>query len=154
MITEVRQIYDSLYAHQPFSVGFTDKTFTYYTMEVTTDTVRYVYNTEKSGKRLYQTILKFNYDTLLLEDLSVKMKEIKCLWLDKSFFYIDEKKVAVTFLSFKSVAIDKPFVENKYYILLFLEHPLEHQEMKARIKKGNIVKINDLVYFGIGQRFR
>ena len=98
--------------------------------------------------------MKFNYDTSLLRKLSLKMKEIKCLWLDKSSFYLDGNKETVTFLSFKSVAIDKPFVENKYYILLFLPHPINHTEVKASIKKGKIVRINDLVYFGIGNRFR
>lgn len=154
VINEIRAYYDSLYAQKPLTIGFTDKSFKYYVMEVATDTVRYVYNTEKSERRLYETITKFDYDTSLLRKLSIKMKEIKCLWLDKSSFYIDEKKETVTFLSFKSVAIDKPFVENKYYILLFLPHPIKHTEVKARAKKGQIVRINDLVYFAIGNRFR
>ena len=153
-ITEVRKYYETLYSHQPFSVGFTDKSFKYYVMEVTTDTLRYIYNTEQSEKILYETILKFKYDTAMLRQLARKMREIKCLWLDKSSFYLDGEKELVTFLSFKSVTVDKPFVENKYYVLIFLNHELRDAEAKARVKKGELVRINELVYFMIGNRFR
>jgi hypothetical protein len=153
-ITEIRSYYDQLYSQQAFSVGFTDKSFKYYVMEVTTDTLRYIFNTDQSETKLFETILRFNYDTLLLQKLAFKMKEIKCLWLDKSSFYLEEKKETVTFLSFKSAKVDKPFVENKYYVLVFLNQKLEHPDLKAKVKKGDIVKINDLVYFAIGNRFR
>ena len=153
-ITEVRKYYETLYSHQPFSVGFTDKSFKYYVMEVTTDTLRYIYNTEQSEKILYETILRFKYDTAMLRQLAQKMREIKCLWLDKSSFYLDGAKESVTFLSFKSVTVDKPFVENKYYVLIFLNHELRDAEAKARVKKGELVRINELVYFMIGNRFR
>jgi hypothetical protein len=124
-ITQIRRNYEALYSHQPFSVGFTDKSFKYYVMEVTTDTVRYIFNTEQSETKLLETIQRFRYDTAQLRQLAREMKEIKCLWLDKSSFYLDGVKESVTFLSFKSVTIDKPFV-----------------------------RINDLVYFMIGNRFR
>ena len=153
-ITEIRKNYESLYSHQPFSVGFTDKSFKYYVMEVTTDTLRYIYNTEQSEKKLLETIQRFQYDTAQLRQLARKMKEIKCLWLDKSSFYLDGVKESVTFLSFKSVTVDKPFVENKYYVLIFLNHELRDAETKARVKKGELVRITDLVYFMIGNRFR
>ena len=153
-ILEMKSWYDSLYRQQPFSVGFTDKTFTYYVMEITTDTLRYIYNTEKSEQNLHQTIGRFRYDTSLLKKLAIRMKEIKCLWLDKATFYLDEKKDTVTFLSFKSVSLEYPFVENKYYVLLFLHHPIDVPLMNAKVKNGDIVKVDELVYFGIGNRFR
>jgi len=154
-IERLRQQYDRLYAQQPFSIGFTDKSYRYYVMEVTTDTVRYIYNTDQSEMRLYQMIEHFRYDTATLGGLARQMKELKCLWVDKSFFYVNEVKETVTFLSFKSVLLDQPFVENKYYILMFTQSSFErHDEVKARLKKGDIVKIRPNVYFFIGNRFR
>ncbi len=82
------------------------------------------------------------------------MKEIKCLWLDKATYYLDEKKDTATFLSFKSVSIEYPFVENKYYVLLFLHRSVDIPLMNAKVKKGDIVKVDELVYFGIANRFR
>jgi hypothetical protein len=153
-IRTIRMLYDSLYKHQPFSMGFTDRSFKYYVMEVTTDTLRSIYNNEISEKQLFETIEQFNYDTSMLRQLSRKMKEIECLWIDKASLYLDEKKDTITFLSFKSVLIDKPFVENKYYILLFLKKKPEHPYLTNRLKKDEIVRINDLVYFMIGNKFR
>ena len=82
------------------------------------------------------------------------MQEIKCLWLTKPSFFLDGIKESVTTLSFRSVAVEKPFVENKYYILIFPDHEIQSEEVKARIKKGDIAKIKDGVYFMIGNTFR
>ena len=123
-------------------------------MEVTTDTLRSIYNNEISEKQLFETISRFSYDTSMLKQLSTNMKEIECLWIDKASFYLDEKKDTVTFISFRSVNFNKPFVENKYYILLFLKKKLEHPYIQNRIKKGELIRINDLVYFMIGNKFR
>ena len=91
-LEQMRRQYDRLYAQQPFSIGFTDKSYRYYVMEVTTDTVRYIYNTDKSENRLYDMIDHFEYDTATLARLARQMKELKCLWVDKSFLYIEGKK--------------------------------------------------------------
>lgn len=154
IIKEIMQLYDQLYEQQPFSAGFSDRSFKYYLLEVGTDSVRYIYNTEKNKEAFYSTILRFNYDTAKLKSLGEKIRDIKCLWLSKSTFYINDKPETVNFLSFKSVSSGKLFVENKYYILVFLKYPISSSDINARIEKGDLVKINDLVYYTIGSGFR
>jgi len=154
VIVQMLKDYNLLYSQQPFSIGYTDRSYTYYVMYILTDTLRYIYDTKRGERKLSELIRRFNYDTALLRDLALKMKQTKCLWLDKTSFYLDNKKDTVTFLSFKSVLIDKPFVENKYYILLFLNHQRDHPAFKARLKRGDLVKINDFVYFMIASHFR
>jgi hypothetical protein len=153
-INEVKDLYTQLYAQQPFSAGFTDRSFKYYVMEVTTDSVRYIYNTEKNEPQVYKMISRFKYDTTKLRSMSVKMKDIECLWLSKSSFFSNEKKDSVTYLSFRSANNQGMFVENKYYILIFLNHPINTPAMKARLKRGDLFKIDELVYFTIGSKFR
>lgn len=153
-INEMRSIFDQLYSHQPLSVGFTDKSYKYYVMEVTTDSLRYIYNTHINEQQLYETVKKFQYDTAMLRKLSVLMNSNKCLWLSKSSFYINEKRETVTYLSFKSAKTDRPFVENKYYILIFLPYPITSADIKAKINNGDLVKIDELVYFMIGNGYR
>jgi hypothetical protein len=153
-INDLRQVYEKLYDQQPLSIGFTDKSYKYYVMEVKTDTLRSIFNTNQSPEQLYGLIKKFNYDTAMLKDLSHKMKAIKCLWLSKSAFYVNKKRETVTFLSFESATSEKIFVEKKYYILVFLNHPIVSQDFNKRIEKGDLVKINDLVYYLIGNNFR
>ena len=153
-INELRSYYDALYRQQPFSAGFTDKSLTYYVMQINTDTLRTIYNTDERKEELWENIVRFHYDTVLLKKMAARMKEVKCLWIGKSSYYLDELKVNFTFISFKSALIDKPFVENKYFILLFLDHKIGHPELEANVKKGQLVPIDDLVYFTIGSKYR
>lgn len=153
-INEMRNLYDQLYLHQPFSAGFTDKSYKYYVIEVTTDTLRYIFNNETNRDQFYSTIQRFRYDTSQLKKLAAKMKATQCLWLSKSSYYVGEKRETFTYLSFKSASTDKPFRENKYYILIFSNHPVRSEEGKAKIKKGDLVKIDELVYFMIGSNYR
>lgn len=153
-IQSILSLYEQLYAQQPFSAGFSDKSFQYYLMEVQSDTVRYIYNTEKNTEHLMQTVQKYHYDTAVLADLAKSLKAIQCLWLSKSSFFINEKRETVTFLSFRSVSSRKAFVENKYYILIFIPHTIKDERIESRIKKGDLVKIDNHVYFTIGSNFR
>ena len=154
-ITMILKLYEQLYAQQPFSGGYSDKSYKYITMEVVTDTVRYVFSNKGDNKtKLFETVKRYNYDTTKLKELSERLKAIKALWLSKATFNVNGKKETVTFLSFKSVLVEKPFVENKYYILLFPPGPVKDAESRPKIKKGDIVKINDSVYFMIGSKFK
>ncbi|GAO45154.1 hypothetical protein [Flavihumibacter petaseus] len=153
-IEEMIRLYDQSYRHQPFSAGFTDKSYRYYVMEVVTDTVRYIYDTEYDEWRLYGTIMRYNYDTASLRKISQLMEKTKCLWISKTSFFVEEKRETVTYLSFRSAKTVHPFVENKYYILVFLNQPVTHPAVKERISRGDLVRISDLVYFTIGSRYR
>ncbi|MFX9015970.1 hypothetical protein ABTN29_19945, partial [Acinetobacter baumannii] len=84
---------------------------------------------------LYQTIERFAYDTSLMISLLKEMRSIECLWLGKSYFYFNNKKEDVTFLSFKSISINKPFQENKYYMLAFFDENFVKRQTKKRFQK-------------------
>ena len=153
-INELKSYYNVLYRQQPFSAGFTDKSLTYYVMQIITDTLRAIYTSDTRKKELGDNIERFHYDTALLRKMAVKMKEVKCLWIGRSNYYMDEQNVPFTFISFGSALVDKPFVEDKYYILIFLDEKLEHPELDQRIKKGKLIPVDDLVYFTIGSNYR
>jgi hypothetical protein len=150
----IRNIYDSLYAKQAFSIGYTDKSFRYYFVEFTTDSVRYVYNNESSADSLNNAITKFGYEHSQFMRLVMLMKQAECLWLDKVRRFLDNEPVYFTYLSFGSVLTEKPFVENKYYVLIFPKGNINKEALKQRISRGGLVPINDSVYFTISNRFR
>ena len=150
----LKTYYDSLYRKQPFSAGFTDKSCKYYVMQINTDTLRSVYTTDTRKEEFSKNVLRYNYDTVLLNKMALKMKQLKCLWLGKTTDWIGEQKARYTFISFGSALVDKPFVEDKYYILIFLDHKIDHPEVETNIKKGRLVPVDDLVYFTIGSSYR
>ena len=153
-ISELRNYFEVLYQQQPFAAGFSDKSLKYYVMQIVTDSLRSIYTNDKREKEIWDKVYKFNYDTVLLKKMAAKMKEVKCLWIGKSAYYIDEQKLPFTSISFGSALIEKPFVEDKYYILIFLEKKLEHPELEDRVKKGKLVPVDDLVYYTIGSSYR
>ena len=152
VISELRTYYDSLYRQQAFAAGFTDKDFKYYAMHITTDTLRSIYNTDKRREELWQSVIRFHYDTVLLKKMAVKMKEIKCLWLGKTEYYFGGQRELFTFISFQSA--DRAFRENKYYILVFLDHKLDYPQLQEWIKEGKIVPVDSLVYYTTTNRYR
>jgi hypothetical protein len=151
-ISELKNEYDALYMQQPFSAGFTDKTFKYYVMQIVTDTLRAIYNSEKRKNELWQNVLRFRYDTLMLKKMATTMKKIKCLWVGKTDHYFGEKRELFTYISFQSA--DKAFRENKYYVLILPDREVDYPEIKELMSKGKIVQIDSLVYFTTTNTYR
>ncbi len=133
-ISELKNEYDALYRQQAFSAGFTDKTFKYYVMQIITDTLRAIYNSEKRKDELWQNVLRFHYDTVALKKMAAMMKKIKCLWVGKTDRYFGEKREVFTYISFQSA--DRAFRENKYYVLILPDRKVDYPEVQEQIKKG------------------
>ena len=151
-ISELRNYFNLLYKQQPFSAGFTDNTLKYYVMQVSTDTLRSVYNTEKRKDELYQNISRFHYDTSMLIKMTDKMREIKCLWVGKIEYYFGEHKECFEYISFKSS--DEAFRENKYHLLVFLDHTIADPKVYEQFGKASLVKVDSLVYYTTMNRLR
>ena len=151
-INELKNEYDALYRQQAFSAGFTDKAFKYYVMQIITDTLRAIYNSEKRKDELWQNVLQFHYDTVALKKMAAMMKKIKCLWVGKTDHYFGEKREVFTYISFQSA--DKAFRENKYYVLILPDRKVDYPEVQEQIKKGKIVQLDSLVYFATTNTYR
>ena len=153
-LEQVRHDFDTLYQHQPLSIGFTDKSFKYYFVEFTTDTLRMVYNNASGAAHLRQTLQQFGYDTVRFYRLVDQMKQAQCIWLDKVYRYFQHQQAGFTYLSFGAVAAEKPFVENKYYVLIFPDKKVPLTALTNRVRRGDLMAINDSVYYSISNRFR
>ncbi len=123
-------------------------------MDITTDTVRTALNNEQSEKLFFKAIDIFNYDTANLRSLFVKMKEIRCIWLGKEQFYYKGKEEEVVFLSFRSVKFGNPFLDRKYYMLVFFDPEFINAETTKYIQSKGYKKVNDQIYYTINGSFR
>lgn len=154
MITEIRQLFNTIYEHQPISAGFSDRSCKYFVLEVLTDSVRFIYNGKRNRPQLVEAVERFSIDTTQIRLLASKMQAIKCLWISKRSFYVNRQRETVTFLSFKSTSRTSVFTENKYYTLIFPPAPIFSTHFRERIKRGDLVKVEDGVWFTIGSNFR
>ncbi len=146
--------FNTLYDKQPFAIGFSDKRFKYYTIQMYTDTVRYIYSTHMDRNLIFQEMIQSKLTEKDLKVIAQQIKELKCLWIDKSDMYIDGVKTSTTHLSFKSLLFNRAFDENKYYNLVFLETSIPKRTTTRRLRKYGYHEITKNVYFTISSRFR
>lgn len=146
--------FNTLHDKEPFAIGFSDKRFKYYTFQMYTDTVRYIYSTHMDKKLVFDEMYKSKVTETEITVIAQQIKDLKCLWIHKSDIFIDGVKTPATHLSFKSVLFNRPFDENKYYNLVFLETSIPKRTTTRRLRKYGYHEVSRNVYFTISSRFR
>lgn len=161
----IEQSYRTLYRQKPFSVEFTDRSFNYISLEIITDSVKYMYEFTITEKRLQDTLLKYGLPVAGITGLISQMRSIRCIWINNLDYYNNNQKASLIFMSIRNVAIHLPFTYEKYYILTFYSQPqyydsegrlLANRRLR-RLRKINdeiFYRINDKVCYTISGRFR
>ncbi len=164
-VIRIESNYASLYKQKPIVIEFSDNAFKYVTIEMKTDSLRYVYEFKLAEKRLADTLQKFGYDTTNVLKLIEDMKSIKCTWINRLDYYVDEKKQNLVFMSIRPKAFDALFAGKKYYTLTFYNQPqyydsegrLLDKRNRKRLRKINnetFWRINNKVCYTVSGRFR
>ncbi|NCI46630.1 hypothetical protein [Sediminibacterium soli] len=164
-ITQIENAYRALYAIRPFSVEFTDRSFSNISIEIMTDSIKYIYAFGIQEPRLRDTLQKYGAPVAGIMDMIGKMKSIKCIWINRLDYYANNQKNTLVYMSFRNVAIHLPFTTEKYYILTFYSQPqyydadgqlLQGQRLRRvrRINGETFRRINDKVCYTISGKFR
>ena len=164
-LTGLEQSFKTLYAQKPFSLGFSDLSFNYISIEIITDSIKYIYEFQINEPRFQDTLHKYNLPADGITNLVNQMRSIHCLWINNLDFYTNNQKRSLVFMSIHPVAIHIPFAPEKYYILTFYSQPqyfdsegrlLERRRLKKLRKINDEVfrRINDKVCYTISERFR
>ncbi|MDZ4794192.1 MAG: hypothetical protein SGI83_07935 [Bacteroidota bacterium] len=165
VLTKIEDTYKKIYPENPFTVAFTDRNFKTVLLEIITDTLTYIYEFNLDEQSMTDTLNKFKFNTPKVVELIRQMQSIRCTWVNKFDYYVDEKKHTLTFLSIKPVALKPLFSYHKYYILTYFPQPqyfdstgqLLDKRRLGRLRKinGEIFKrINDKVCYTISGNFR
>ena len=164
-LDSIHQLYKEEYKKRHFSIEFTDRSFTNISIEILTDTLKYIYEFNLSESRLNDTLIKYNLSAKNIHYLISKMGLIHCTWINKLDYYVEGKKENLIFMSIRAKAFSTPFTNKKYYILTYFLQPqyydldghlLDHKSRK-RIRKINeevFTRITDKVAYSISDRFR
>ncbi len=161
----IEQSYKALYKIKPFSLEFTDKSFNYLSLEIITDSVKYIYEFNVHEPRLRDTLLKYNLPVTGVTNLVQQMQSIRCTWINSLDYYTNNQKNYLVFMSIRPVAVQVPFSSEKYFILTFYNQPqyfdaegrLLANRWQRRLRKidGEIFhRVNDKVCYAISERFR
>ncbi|MES2374321.1 MAG: hypothetical protein V4557_17215 [Bacteroidota bacterium] len=164
-LTSIEQLYKNINQQKHFSIAFTDKSFEYISLEILTDSIKYIYEFNIKEPRLQDTLLKYGLPVKDIADLVTQMSSIRCIWINNLDYYVNGQKRSLVFMSIRHVAINLPFTSEKYYILTFYAQPQYFDSegrllagrrlRKLRIINGDVFqRINDKVCYTVSERFR
>jgi hypothetical protein len=164
-LTDIEQSYKSLNDQKPFSIGFTDKSFHYISLEIITDTIKYIYEFEVTEPRLQDTLHKYQLPIQGIIELVKKMQLLQCIWINKLNYYDNNQKRSLIFMSIRKAVFQLPFTTEKYYILTFYPQPQYYDSVGNLLSKRQLQKIrkingdtfrriNDKVAYTVSNKFR
>lgn len=164
-IVQMEQLYVQAITKKPLIIDFADKDFSYATLQIKTDSLRYVYEFNLAERTIDDTLLKFGYDTSVTMQLIRKMQAIKCTWINTRDYYVDGIKQNLVFIAIRPQKFNIPFSNKKYYILTFYKQPqyynadglLLDKRNRKRLRKINgddFYRINDKVCYTLSTSFR
>lgn len=164
-LDSIDQTYKNAYREKPFSIEFTDRPFDHVSLELTTDTLTYIYEFALGERRLQDTLQKYRFNAPAINSLITQMRAVNCTWVNNLDYYTDDKRQSLIYISLWPRIFNSPFVNKKYYILTYFSLPqyfdsegnlLVRRRLK-RIRKINgevFKKINDRVCYTLSDRFR
>ena len=165
VLDRIEENYVKLNQQAPFTVAFTDRKFNTISLEIITDTLSYIYHFNVNEPRLTDTLVAYHSDAPKVIELIQQMRSIRCTWINKFEYYVDEKKNSLILMSIKPVALSAPFSYKKYYTLTYFPQTqyfdstgqLLDKKNSRRLRKikGEVFKrINNKVCYTISGNFR
>lgn len=167
LLDQTESIYKEASAKKTFALGFTSLDFSSISIELKTDTVRYIYDFPVEDLRMNDTLQKFGYDVATIQALITNMKKVKASWINTLDYYVDGKRQILSFLSVpvKQFSIFPLMQKRKYYVYTFYNQPqaydavgrLLDKKNTRRLRKVNgqhFFRINDSVSYTISGKFR
>jgi hypothetical protein len=150
---------------KPFSIEFTDRSFTRVSLELITDTLTYIYEFSVGEPRLTDTLIKYGYDPAPIGRTIQTMRSVRCAWIDNLDYYTENVRHSLVYISLWPRPLSTPFSNKQYYILAYFQQPqyfdsqgrLLAGRRGRRIRKINAEifhRINDKVCYTISDRFR
>ena len=165
VLTRIEQSYKNIYEKKHFSLAFTDRSFNYISLEILTDSIKYIYEFEIKEPRLKDTLVKYGLPAARMDSLIDHMRTIHCIWINNLDYYTNNQRHSLVFMSIRQVAIHLPFTNEKYYILTFYAQP-QYFDSEGRLLANRRVRklrkinddvfrrINDKVAYTVSERFR
>jgi hypothetical protein len=164
-LTSIEELYKRINQQRHFSVEFTDKSFEYISLEIITDSIKYIYEFNIKESRLQDTLSKYHLPVAGVMELVNQMSSIHCIWINNLDYYVNNQKRSLVFMSVRHVAIRLPFTSEKYYILTFYSQPqyfdsegrllASRQVRKLRKINDDVFRrVNDKVAYTVSERFR
>ena len=165
VLDKIEDSYSRLYQQKPFTVAFTDRYFQTISLEIITDSLKYIYEFGLHEKRIKDSLEKYGMDMAGTLELIRQMRSIRCTWVNNFDHYVDGKKRSLIFISIKPTALNSIFSKKKYYTLTYFSQPQYYdkdgrllnnrkQRQLQRLNGEIFRRINDKVSYTISSNYR
>lgn len=155
-LDSIKESYARQYATTtPFSIAFSNKNFNSFSIEISTDTIKYIYDFNIGEGRLVDTLTKYKLSPKGIDSLVRQMSSIRCIWINNQDYYVNNNYHSAVYMSIRPRALSLPFAYKKYEILAYFNRPQVFNEkgilMDGRRRK-TIRKLNNNTFHKITDR--
>jgi hypothetical protein len=166
VLNSIEASYKELYKQKPFALQFTNKLFDEVSIDIITDSIKYIYVFGQADQqRMNDTLAKYGISKTGVDMLISQMRSIKCTWINNLDYYVDATRHNMIFMSIRQLKWNPPFIPPKYYILTYFSTPqyfdaegrLVDKRKVKRLRKINgdiFYRINDKVCYTVSTSFR
>lgn len=167
LLHQTESTYKKASGKKSFALGFTSLDFSSISIELKTDTVRYIYDFLVDDQSMNDTLQKLGYDVAAIQTIIANMKTVKSTWINTLDYYVDGNPQSLSFLSIpvKQFSFFPLLQKRKYYVYTFYNQPQSYDSLgrlldkkhTRRLRKVNgqhFYRINDRVSYTISGKFR
>lgn len=163
-LDSIHENYKTLIKDNIFTLFFKNRSYTSITMEIFTDSLKYIYYFKTNEPRLYDTLLKYKIRPDNFYALMNKMTSVRSLWVSNLDHYANNKKESLIYIAFRSRPLWFFFTPQKYFMINWFQKTQYYNdggillngvssipmELNDRISH----RINDTIAYRISNRFR
>ncbi len=162
---QLQEQYKKLNPERPFSVVFLDRKFNNISLEINSDTFRYIYHFGIHEARLLDTLDKFRFNTLEVMNLISAMRDLQCNWIDRMNYYPNKTKKQVVYLSIRNPNLRSFLKRERYLSIIYFDNVQSHDANGVLLHSpadkdpgeinGQVFwRLRDKVYFTLASYFR
>jgi hypothetical protein len=164
---QTESLYKQVTSQQTLAIAFTDLDFTDITLELKTDSIRYIYEFTAGEPRINDSLAKFGYDSSLVNSIIKNMQGMRSTWINTMSYPIGGREGRLIFISapVKQFTLFPILQKRKYYLFHFYSQPqyydeqgrlLDRRRLRQLRKVNNEIfwRINDKVCYTISGKFR
>ncbi len=150
-LLSIRDRFKILFDKNPFSLELIDKEVSRISMEIHTDSIKYIYTFRTDEPFLYDTLQKYQFNLKAMGELIKDMQKARCTWITNLDYYEKLEKKYLVFISVRDKNLNGFLRSEKYFTLAFFDRPQPFDE-KERLLDREDLKKNRLINDGIFRR--
>jgi hypothetical protein len=154
-----------LHDKRPFALELKDKTLNSLSLEIHTDSIRYIYTLRTDEPYFLDTLHKYQFDVKAMSELINDMQKAHCTWITNLDYYEKRQKKYLVFISVRDKQLTAFLKPEKYFTLAIFDEPQPYDERQRLLdnedrKRNRLIngvifrKINDRVSYALTGKYR